>query len=75
MSDPPTYYRKASWNLAAVTVLPIIDALAVGLRLYARRKQKLPLKLDDWLTIPALVCLISNVISSEWDFNGLLHRS
>jgi hypothetical protein len=49
------YYQLASWNLAAAIVLPILDVVAVFLRLYTRRKQGQPLKVDDWLTIPALV--------------------
>jgi hypothetical protein len=52
---PPQYYQKASWNLAAAIILPIIDVIAVALRLLARRKQRLKLQLDDWLAIPALV--------------------
>ncbi|KAF4624982.1 hypothetical protein G7Y89_g13188 [Cudoniella acicularis] len=48
------YYQLASYNLAAAIALPILDVIAVILRIYARKKQNLPLKLDDWLTIPAL---------------------
>lgn len=56
---PPLYYQKASWNLAAAIILPIVDIIAVALRLFARRKQKLNFELDDWLSIPALVSVSS----------------
>ena len=49
------YYQRANYNLAAAIALPILCITAVALRLFARRKQKLALKIDDWLTIPALV--------------------
>lgn len=33
-----------------------LSSIAVALRFYARRKQKLQLKSDDWIMIPCLVC-------------------
>lgn len=36
-------------------VLPVPLMLAVGLRFWLRSTQKLSLKVDDWLMIPALV--------------------
>ena len=32
-----------------------LSVVAVGLRFYARKYQKVPLMTDDWLMIPALV--------------------
>jgi hypothetical protein len=51
------YYQLAPYNLAASIALPILDVVVVALRIFARRKQHLPLMIDDWLTIPALVSL------------------
>ncbi|KAI2470512.1 hypothetical protein F4781DRAFT_175409 [Annulohypoxylon bovei var. microspora] len=36
---------------------PIIDGILVGLRFYTRRKLKSDRQLDDWLCIPAWMCL------------------
>ena len=49
------FYEKPGHNLAAAIVLPVLDAGVVALRIYTRRKQKLPLQIDDWLIFPALV--------------------
>lgn len=43
-------------TIAAGAVWPPLCAAAVALRFYARRVQGERLLLDDWLTIPALVC-------------------
>lgn len=34
---------------------PVIGALAGGTRFYLRRNKKLPVSIDDWLCLPALV--------------------
>ena len=49
------YYQSPGHVIAASTVLPVLDILAVSLRFYARRKQRLAFAIDDWLTLPALV--------------------
>lgn len=43
--------------LAAGVVLPVVGFIAVALRIYARRKQKVPLGWDDWLSVPAVILL------------------
>lgn len=35
--------------------LTILDSIAVPMRFYRRKVQMQPLKVDDWLTVPALV--------------------
>ncbi|KAJ2991335.1 hypothetical protein NUW58_g2548 [Xylaria curta] len=47
------YYETARHNIAAAVVLPLANIIAVGLRFWVRTKQKQPLKVDDWLLIPA----------------------
>lgn len=42
--------------IAAGAIFPPVCAGLVALRFYARRQQGNGLKLDDYLTIPALVC-------------------
>ena len=55
-----TYATPAA--LIGISILfPILGTIAVSLRFYARRTMRrepwLPwLQVDDWLTIPALVC-------------------
>lgn len=41
--------------IAVVSVLIVLQVIAVGARFYARRAVKVPLLLDDYLIIPALV--------------------
>lgn len=38
-----------------------LSTIAIGLRFYARHAQKVPLKSDDWITIPCLVSAMSPV--------------
>lgn len=52
------YYQTPGHVVAAAVVLPVLDVLVVGLRFYTRRRQRLPLQMDDWLTLPAAVCSI-----------------
>ncbi|KAI2468649.1 hypothetical protein F4781DRAFT_255364 [Annulohypoxylon bovei var. microspora] len=47
------YYQEPEHVIGMAIVLPVIDIIVVGLRFRVRRLQKLPLKLDDWLMIPA----------------------
>ena len=49
------YYQKPGQVIAAAVVLPVLDTLTVILRFYVRRRQRLPLQADDWLTVPAVV--------------------
>ena len=49
------YYQKPGQVIAAAAVLPVLDTLTLILRFYARRRQRLPLQADDWLTVPAVV--------------------
>ncbi|KAH6670379.1 hypothetical protein B0J14DRAFT_670688 [Halenospora varia] len=58
LPPPYHYYQQAPHALAAAIVLPIINAFAVLLRILARKKQKLPIQTDDWLTVPALLLLV-----------------
>ena len=43
-------------TIAAGVIWPPLCAILVALRFYTRRVQHLDLFVDDWLTIPALVC-------------------
>ncbi|KAF2812872.1 uncharacterized protein BDZ99DRAFT_568176 [Mytilinidion resinicola] len=47
-------------------VLAILDVIAVGLRFYARRRQKQSLRIDDWLIIPALVMMLGMCAAIWW---------
>lgn len=48
-------YKSPAAVLPAATIVPVFDAIAVAMRLYTRRAQRLPLLMDDGFTIPALV--------------------
>ncbi|PQE08396.1 integral membrane protein [Rutstroemia sp. NJR-2017a WRK4] len=61
----PHYYEKAGPNLAVAIALPILATIVVFGRIYVRRKQKLPLGIDDWLMIPALVLLYLVLLSIQ----------
>ena len=44
-----------------------LSVIAVGLRFYARKHQKVPFMTDDWLMIPALVsAVLARSISSSY---------
>ncbi|KAG9236839.1 hypothetical protein BJ875DRAFT_523745 [Amylocarpus encephaloides] len=58
------FYEKAGHNLAAAIALPILDAGVVALRVYTRRKQRLPLQVDDWLIFVALILVIGACAAS-----------
>lgn len=49
--------------IAAGALFPPICIGLVALRLVARKRGSLPIGLDDWLTVPACVCVESR---SEW---------
>ena len=53
-SNPPSGNLQPNLH-AAVIVTPILAITAVALRLFARRLAHVPLWLDDWLTLAALV--------------------
>ena len=55
------YYQKPGHVIAVAVVLPVLDLSAVILRFYARRRQRLTLQADDWLTVPATVGLFPAV--------------
>jgi hypothetical protein len=49
------YYQLAGYNLAIAILFPVLNVIVVSTRFYVRKRQKVPLQADDWLTIPALV--------------------
>ena len=56
------YYQTASHVIAAGMVLSIMDIVAVLCRFRLRKEGKQPLKADDWLLLPATVCLYHSYI-------------
>lgn len=48
-------YPSEPSTLALAITLSILGIIAVALRFYTRRKQRAALRIDDWLTIPALI--------------------
>ncbi|KAF7889887.1 uncharacterized protein EAF02_002302 [Botrytis sinoallii] len=58
--------------IACNTILPVLGIAAVGLRFYVRSQQKVALKIDDWLQIPALVLFIGMAIAALY---GVSHRA
>ncbi|OCL14661.1 hypothetical protein AOQ84DRAFT_15099 [Glonium stellatum] len=44
--------------IATAVVLSLLDIIVVGLRFYARRRQRQRVQADDWLTIPALALVL-----------------
>ncbi|KAI0107680.1 plasma membrane protein Pth11-like protein [Hypoxylon sp. NC0597] len=62
------YYQRPGHVIAAGVGLPVADIVVVGLRFWLRKRQKLPLKPDDWLMVPATlmtlgvgICLVYGV--------------
>lgn len=49
--------------LAMGIIIPLIDIVAVGLRIFARKRKSL-LAIDDYLAIFALVSRLSNLVGS-----------
>lgn len=56
MSLDKGYWVTPSHTIAAGVGLSVLDIVAVSLRFVARRKQRQPLKADDWFMVPATVC-------------------
>ncbi|KAI0002685.1 plasma membrane protein Pth11-like protein [Xylariaceae sp. FL0662B] len=52
------YYEKPSHLIAAGVALSVVDIIAVGCRFWLRQQHKLPLKLDDWLMVPATLMTV-----------------
>ena len=48
-------YASPEGIYVAAILLPIIDLILVGLRMYARTLQRTSIGVDDWLMVPALV--------------------
>ena len=46
--------------LAVCGTLTGLSVITVGLRIYVRKTQKLALKADDWIVLPALVSRMDN---------------
>ncbi|KAH8597902.1 hypothetical protein B0O99DRAFT_684608 [Bisporella sp. PMI_857] len=57
------YYQNAGYNLAISIIFPMLNTLVVSARFYARKRQKMSLQADDWLTIPALILLMGSCAS------------
>jgi hypothetical protein len=47
--------QDPAYVLTAGALFPPLCIIAVALRFYTRRVQKLELRLDDWLLLPSLV--------------------
>jgi hypothetical protein len=60
------YFQTPSHVVAAGIGLPILDIVFVLLRFAARKKQRQPLRADDWLLVPATVCF-----SMHYSLSGL----
>lgn len=60
MSELSVPYATLGETYAASIVLPILSIVFVLLRVYTRRLQKNHLGIDDWLMLPALVCISSS---------------
>ena len=56
------YYQSRPSILSVVVALPVLNIVAVALRIYVRKKQRQSLLADDWLTLPALVHTSSRVL-------------
>lgn len=53
------YWQTPGHVVAAGIGLSFLDIVAVAMRFAARKSQRQPLKADDWLLVPATVCLPS----------------
>ena len=61
-----TYATPAAVIVISI-LFPILGLIAVSLRFYTRTTAKIRLWVDDWLTIPALVCNVSRSSISQFD--------
>ncbi|KAI0135792.1 hypothetical protein F4814DRAFT_444598 [Daldinia grandis] len=59
----PFYYMRPGHVIAAAIALSVIDIFVVGLRFWARKVQKQPLRADDWLMMPAALITVGIGIS------------
>ncbi|KAI0813187.1 hypothetical protein GGR55DRAFT_561588 [Xylaria sp. FL0064] len=57
------YFQTPSHVVAAGIGLSVLDIICVSLRFAARRKQRQPLKADDWLLVPATLFTLGIGIS------------
>lgn len=53
------YFQTPSHVIAAGIGLSVLDIVSVLLRFAARKKQRQPIKADDWLLVPATVCALT----------------
>jgi len=51
------FYESRGHTFAAAVALPVVNIVVVLLRFYTRKNQNWSIKIDDWLTVPALVSL------------------
>ncbi|XXH03066.1 hypothetical protein Hte_009456 [Hypoxylon texense] len=63
METPQEYYQTPGHVIAAGIVLSIVDIVALVLRFWTRKKQHEPLKMDDWLIIPATLLVVGIGVS------------
>lgn len=69
MAPPPPpkvvthHYQLANYNLGMTISLLVLNIFAVVMRLLARKKQRMYLQMDDWLTVAALVRIMSPALS------------
>jgi hypothetical protein len=59
MSFYEGYFVTPTHVIAAAVGLSILDVTFVTFKFLGRKLQKQPLKADDWLLIPATVCVYS----------------
>ncbi|KAK4224045.1 hypothetical protein QBC38DRAFT_486304 [Podospora fimiseda] len=52
------YFQTPGHVVAAGVVLSLVDIIAVTLRIWARKRQRQPLRWDDWFIIPAMLLAI-----------------
>ncbi|KAF4635034.1 hypothetical protein G7Y89_g3062 [Cudoniella acicularis] len=58
--------------IACNTILPVLGIVVVGLRFHVRSTQKVALKVDDWLQIPALLLFVGMAVTALY---GVKHRA
>ncbi|KAI0967859.1 plasma membrane protein Pth11-like protein [Xylaria arbuscula] len=55
MPTEQEYFQTPGHAVAVAVILPLLGSVALTLRFWVRTKQRQKLKMDDWLTIPALL--------------------
>ncbi|KAI1370422.1 hypothetical protein F4677DRAFT_438484 [Hypoxylon crocopeplum] len=75
-NDNYYYYMTPGHVVAAAVVFSVVDIIAVALRFWARKIQRQPPKMDDWLMIPATLVTMGIGISHVYGVSqkGLAHR-